>query len=251
MSPGSLGAWARRTAIRAASALRPQRFPAALTYHAVADEGPSFRVGRRAFLAQMDAIRRAPLVPLEAALEPGLLRDDAIAVTFDDGYLDNYTFAIPACVERGIPVTLFVAWEPLGSTAFRGGLPMMTRQHVRELAALPGVTIGSHTLTHPKLPRLSPEAQRAELVGSRAVLEDWLGRRVDCFCYPFGHHDDGTVALTRAAGYKLAVTTKVGSLRASDPFRIPRVPVNLFSDPVFGATMTRGYLGYARFFGKT
>jgi peptidoglycan/xylan/chitin deacetylase (PgdA/CDA1 family) len=232
------------------AAVRPQRFPAALMYHSVVDEGPTFRVGQRDFITQMDAIRHEPLVPLTAALQPAALRDDAIAVTFDDGYLDNYTFAIPACVERGIPVTLFVAWEPLGSSAFRGGLPMMTREHVRELAALPGVTIGSHTLTHPKLSRLSPEAQRAELEGSRKVLEDWLGRPVETFCYPFGNHDDITVALTREAGYKLAVTTKVGGMRATDAFRIPRVPVNVFSGPVFGSTMTQGYLDYARLAGK-
>jgi peptidoglycan/xylan/chitin deacetylase (PgdA/CDA1 family) len=247
----SLATQARRALIRTLAAVRPASFPAALMYHSVCDSGPTFRVNRRDFLSQLDVIRSRTLLSLSAAVGPAALPDSALAVTFDDGYLDNYEFAIPACVDRGIPVTLFVAWNPLGSQSFRGGLPMMSRDHVRELASLPGVTIGSHTLSHPKLSRLAPAAQRAEITDSRRVLEDWLGRSVETFCYPFGDHDATTVALVREAGYSLAVTTKVGAINVNDAYRIPRVPVNEFTSPVFSATLRRGFLDYARLTGKT
>jgi peptidoglycan/xylan/chitin deacetylase (PgdA/CDA1 family) len=246
----NLGAAWRRTAIRGLATLRPARVPAALTYHAIVDQGPTFRVGRHDFIAQLEAIQHAPLIPLAAAVQTPL-QDETLAVTFDDGYLDNYDFAIPACVARGVPVTLFVAWDALGSPAFRGGLPMMTRDHLRELAALPGVTIGSHTLSHPKLSRLPVHDQRRELQQSKRVLEEWLGSAVDTFCYPFGDHDETTVSLVREAGYRVAVTTRVGSLRGADPLRMPRVPVNVFSSPIFHETITRGYLDYARLAGKS
>ena len=218
-------------------------------YHSVGDSGPTFCTGESPFLKQLDFLRAHRLpVPLGTGVSDSPL---AAAITFDDGYLDNYTFAIPACVERGIPVTVFVAWEPLGSLSFRGGLPMMTREHVREIAAMPGVSIGSHTLSHPKLSRLSPEDQLREVRDSRKVLEDWLGRTVDTFCYPFGDYSEVTVRAVAESGYRLAVTTRVGTYSSSaSPYEIPRVAVNRFSESVFPQILTQGYQRYAALAGK-
>ncbi len=223
-------------------------------YHSVGEPGPTFGVGRAPFLQHLEWIRShktvSGLLELVEQARSKPVADDAVAVTFDDGYLDNYECAIPACVERGIPATIFIAWDALGSPAFRGGLPMMSRDHVRELAALPGITIGSHTLSHPKLSRLDPEVQRRELCDSKAVLEDWLGKPVETFCYPFGDYAPGTVELVRACGYRLAVTTRVGAFRVDRPFEIPRIPVSRFSESILEATLTQGYLLYAKAAGR-
>lgn len=247
----SAGNALRHAAIRALSALQPQPSPSCLMYHSVGEPGPTFGVGRSAFLDHLAWIRGhrrvAGLLEL-AGSNP--VADDAVAVTFDDGYLDNYEFAIPACVERGIPATVFIAWDALGSPAFRGGLPVMSRAQVRELAELPGLSIGSHTLSHPKLSRLTPEAQRIEIGDSKKALEDWLGKTVDMFCYPFGDYAPITADIVRACGYRLAVTTRVGAFRTDRPFEIPRIPVTRFSESLLDATLTRGYLLYAKAAGK-
>lgn len=260
----SLGTSLRRAAIRTLSALQSKPFPACLMYHSVGEPGPSFGVGRDRFLGHLEWIRKnrtvSGLVEMSESFQKsrvespggsGSAGDEALAVTFDDGYLDNYEFALPACVERGVPATLFVAWDALGSPSFRGGLPMMTRAQVRELAALPGITIGSHTLSHPKLSRLAPEAQLREVRDSKATLEDWIGKSVDTFCYPFGDYAPETVELVRASGYRFAVTTRVGAFRAERPFEIPRIPVSRFSETMLPATLTRGYLRYATWAGKS
>lgn len=68
------------------------------------------------------------------------------------------------------------------------------------------ITVGSHTLTHPILTRLDPQDVWAEVVESKRVLEDRLGRPVEYFCYPDGAYDSGVVDCVRAH-YRAAVTT--------------------------------------------
>lgn len=74
--------------------------------------------------------------------------------------------------------------------------------------------IGSHTLTHPVLTRLSPDDVRRELVDSRQHLEDLTGRAVPSFCYPRGAHDATTVRAVRLAGYSYARTVRRFDLTA-------------------------------------
>jgi peptidoglycan/xylan/chitin deacetylase (PgdA/CDA1 family) len=103
----------------------------------------------------------------------------------------------------------------------------LSLDELRSLAALPDVTIGSHTRDHPALAPL-PEAEQArELTGGKELLERLLGRRVPLVAYPFGKHADvsrRTVALARQAGYDAAFTTVPRPLvPRSDRYRLPRL----------------------------
>lgn len=87
------------------------------------------------------------------------------------------------------------------------------------------VTIGSHTLTHPILPSLSPAEIEAEIAGSRRVLEARLGRAVELFAYPNGDADAATVACVRR-NYLAAVTVEEGWMTyATDRHLLPRINV--------------------------
>lgn len=87
-----------------------------------------------------------------------------------------------------------------------------------------GVQIGSHTSTHPILPRVSGERLRAELIDSRARLELMLNRKVDLFCYPNGDYDERVSSAVAAAGYRCAVTVEPGlNGKHSDLLRLRRV----------------------------
>ena len=100
----------------------------------------------------------------------------------------------------------------------------------QELSRLEGgvVEIGAHTVTHPTLAALSPEAQRDEIQGSKATLEAELGRPIVAFAYPHGSYTAATVATVREAGYQYACTSDARLVtRASDPLLLPRlVPRN-------------------------
>lgn len=103
---------------------------------------------------------------------------------------------------------------------------MMRAEQVRELHRA-GMQIGAHTVHHPMLARLTDEAARAELVGSRDALRDLLGAPVGLFAYPNGRPDQDyaarTVDLVREAGFDAAVTTAWGAARRdSDCYQLPR-----------------------------
>lgn len=86
----------------------------------------------------------------------------------------------------------------------------MTPEQVRELGRR-GHEIGSHTVTHPSLPKLEEAQLRMELKESRHRLEEWTGCEVRGLCYPGGDHDPRVVAAAASAGYRHACTTVRGT----------------------------------------
>jgi peptidoglycan/xylan/chitin deacetylase (PgdA/CDA1 family) len=111
---------------------------------------------------------------------------------------------------------------------------MLRWTHVRDLDRR-GITIGSHTLTHPMLSALDHAQVERELVDSRARLEAVLGHPVRLFAYPFGKGTDFTEHVKRAvqkAGYAAACTTIDGGAGLEpDPFELRRVKIG--NEPVW------------------
>ena len=103
---------------------------------------------------------------------------------------------------------------------------LLSIDELRELAAHAGVTIGAHTLTHPRLSTLSDDEQRHEIVQSGQQLAELLGREVKSFAYPFGMRTDFDTTSTRIcreAGYLKAAAAFPGEAHGwTDPYRIPR-----------------------------
>jgi peptidoglycan/xylan/chitin deacetylase (PgdA/CDA1 family) len=91
----------------------------------------------------------------------------------------------------------------LGTEPASGG--PITWDMLREMRAA-GITVGSHTLTHARLDREPRRIVREELLGSRRLLEEKLGARVDSFAYPDGRFDAATVGAVALAGYRYAYT---------------------------------------------
>ena len=88
-----------------------------------------------------------------------------------------------------------------------------------------GMTIGSHTRTHPVLPDYHA-ALHNEVVMSRAEIEEHLGRAPDFFAYPFGAWDAESAAWARTAGYRAARAYRGGAWNTpSDLFHLRAVPV--------------------------
>ncbi|GGY18058.1 polysaccharide deacetylase family protein [Streptomyces djakartensis] len=149
-----------------------------------------------------------------------------VGLTFDDGYADFATEALPLLRRRDCGATLFVlpgqlggdnAWDPLGPRK-----PLLTADGIRRVAA-EGVEIGSHGLTHLDLTKADDATLKAEVADSRARLEELTGTRVDGFCYPYGAVDARAVAAVREAGYAYACAIDPGPL--SGPHALPRVYV--------------------------
>ena len=144
---------------------------------------------------------------------------NAVAITFDDGFEDNYTRAWPILQRHGFTATIFLVTATLAATsAWREGnlarAPMLTPQQILEMAE-DGVTFGSHTISHRRLTQLSDVAEiDCELVASKAVLEQLLQREVLSVCYPFSQVNALIKARARAAGYQMGFTYAPGYVGA-------------------------------------
>jgi peptidoglycan/xylan/chitin deacetylase (PgdA/CDA1 family) len=154
-----------------------------------------------------------------------------VLITFDDGMQDCVEHAVPILARHGFTATFYLVAGMMGATsrwlpAERGvEFPLMSWSAARELESA-GFRCGSHTMTHPRLATLAPEACLAELVGAKQLIEDGLGTEIRHLAYPFGSYDASVRELAAQAGYSTACTVRIGLSGPSDDLlALQRVPV--------------------------
>ncbi len=150
-------------------------------------------------------------------------------VTFDDGYASLATEASPVLQRLQVPATVFVVGGRVGldnrwpgQPTWVPGLPLVDSHMLRDLAAS-GVTIGSHSWTHPHLPLLDDDALEDEVVAAADRLEQMAGVPVRHLAYPYGLYGTREVAKARSR-FRTAVTAMCRSVdRNSDPYALERI----------------------------
>ena len=159
-----------------------------------------------------------------------------LAITFDDGYRDNYENAAPILQRMNLPATFFVVSRFVGTDivpwwdehlAVRQS--WMSWEQVAGLHRA-GFEVGSHTSSHVDLGQVPAEQAWPEIVQSRAELEERLGAPVTLFAYPYGDANRMTEkhrAFVQEAGYRCCCSCFGGlNARDTDPFRLRRIPVS-------------------------
>jgi len=145
-----------------------------------------------------------------------------VVLTFDDGYEDAYAVAYPILRRHHLVATFFVITKNVGHPGF------VTWAQLREMTGQ-GMTVGSHTVSHPELPSVSAERLRRELVGSRDAIASKLGSPPRILSYPSGKYDRKVEAAAATAGYLLAVTTHFGKrVEPRAIMAVPRVRIPAF-----------------------
>jgi peptidoglycan/xylan/chitin deacetylase (PgdA/CDA1 family) len=199
-----------------------------LCHHGVDDSGNPFTVSEKTFKSQMTYLFEngaswMTVAELGRALSARSLPPRAVCMTFDDGLPSTFE-PISWLLESGGKCTQFVVTsrvqeaEKLGEDSAKS----LGWSRLKALANM-GVEIGSHTISHPDLTRLSASELRRELVEPKALLEEQLGRPVESLAYPFGLVNAGAVAAAGAAGYRWACTTQhVHASPAFNPLTTPR-----------------------------
>ena len=230
-----------------------------LLYHRVADltnDPEQLAISPVQFEEQIAAFSKefnlASLSEVVKRLQNGQRLDKkTLCISFDDGYKDNFTCALPILERYKAPATFFIAGDGLDSDhhyPWEQHAPELYEHANSELLAQasrnPLVEIGGHTQTHPRLSLLSREEQLFEIAENKTLLEDITGKKLQLFAYPFGQmndFDDSSVAAVAACGYQAAVTTSSGLVsKGVDLFCLPREDVSSLD-----ATEAIAYLRHA------
>jgi|GEM_PF-2129079 len=154
----------------------------------------------------------------EAFLNGAPVPEKPIVITFDDGYIDNYTAALPILQFYGHKATFFIITGMVGKN-------MMNWEQINGLVRQ-GNSIGSHTVRHLDLRTLSAVQQESELGNSKYDLENHLGTTIKAFCFPSGRYNGNTLSILSKSGYKVAFTTQPGVVRLKDnPMTLKRVRI--------------------------
>ena len=184
---------------------------------------------------------------LEACAQNGWkegLFEHKVAITFDDGYLDNYRYAFPLLRELGFPAAFFVNPDEVGKEGF------MTWDMLREMAAVPGIEIGSHALEHKPLADMPEKEAWISLVASKKMLEEKLGREVKAISYPCGSFSENILGMARGAGYQYGcAASHVHDPRfVGNPFLLRRVKISDSSATDFAFSLRLS--GFYHFWGR-
>jgi len=187
-----------------------------LTYHYIrvnADRndrmGFALSVTPADFAAQMDWLAQNGYHPittedLYAYLQGARgLPSKPVILTFDDGYADFFTTALPILISHDFRAEEYVVSSFVGQPGY------MTAAQVRE-ADRSGIEIGSHTVSHANLAASSTGASWAQITQSKAFLEQLIGHPIVSFCYPSGKFSSAVASQVAAAGYHDATTTRFG-----------------------------------------
>lgn len=225
-----------------------------LFYHRVANEmNNSWTITNELFEAQMDWLAERfefiSLHQLQRRMSHNCNDRPSVAITFDDGYADNFDRAIPLLLERKIPFTYFVtlhnieSGEQFSHDAAAGNKAQPnTINQIQELADA-GVDIGHHGRNHLDFGKIDDDATLYdEIVSAREDLEDMIGKKVSYFAFPFGMHKNMSIK-----GFQLAIEANYDGVCSAyggynrpgdDPFHIQR----FHGDPEMPQFKNRAYL---------
>jgi peptidoglycan/xylan/chitin deacetylase (PgdA/CDA1 family) len=214
-----------------------------LCHHAISEDWPAaIAVSPAELESQLGRLLDADYEPVTfSEAVAGRAGAKLLALTFDDAYASVYTRGRPLLERLGIPATVFVPTDHVGTDRQRswGSLSQWSAgswtnellgiswDQLGALADL-GWEVGSHSRSHPRLPELDDEALADELSGSRAECERRLGRSCSSIAYPYGEYDERVVNAARAAGYTAGATVsgRLPTDSSEDPLRWPRLGVN-------------------------
>lgn len=155
-----------------------------------------------------------------------------IILTFDDGYKDNYTHAFPILKKYGFKSVIYLLgtlkynkWDVDNPQNPEKVFPLMEDEEILEMQEY-GIEFGGHSMTHSRMSQIDKNVAHEEIIKSRDILEKKLGRKLNCFAYPYGDRDNGVKKFVEEEGYEFAVATDSGDVSfQEDLYNIRRIGI--------------------------
>lgn len=226
----------------------PYKYPRILMYHMIAPHLPKniskfnrLRVTPNAFEKQLLWLKNNGYTSytLSELAKYEQMPEKSVVLTFDDGYKDNFTNAFPLLQKYGFKATIFIVLERFNQnwatdkdlnapSQELNNEAMLSDDEIKIMLQSGLIEIGSHTLNHANLPRLSDEEKTKQLLHSKEQIEKIFGIQCTSFAYPFGFFDEKCVNLVKDAGYQVA-TTVINDVYKQEKysfFEIPRLMIS-------------------------
>lgn len=167
---------------------------------------------------------------MEHFFEHGAFPSNGLAITFDDGWKDNYDNAFPVLREFGIKATIFLISSCVGQLSLKaqsegeGAREHLSLDNVLEMSRH-GIEFGSHTLNHKLIDRISLDEVTVEVEESKRQIEAMLNKPCKVFAYPGGHYNESARQAVEKAGYIAGFTTMYGPTDKFDPHAMNRTEI--------------------------
>ena len=205
-----------------------------LMYHSISDTDPnnSLLVPPALFEEHIkwlsdNGFTAMSLDEVKTAKDTGKVPEKPVVITFDDGYVDNYTAAFPILQKYNMKATFFIITNNTDKDGYYMSSNMLKEMNEK------GMEIENHTAYHLELNTLSREEQVASIKDGQAFLKDVIGVESNDLCYPVGRYNDITLQVAKELNINLAVTTEGGISDFEDgPYDLKRVrisPMNIES----------------------
>src|SRR5687767_10224195 len=190
----------------------------------------------RRFARQMAYLKKSGFVFYTASelvahfQQHGVFPEKGIAITFDDGWQDNYTNGFPVLKQLGIKATIFIIPSVIGESSTKaaakgeGPRAHLSRDQILEMSGC-GIEFGSHSLNHRYLPELSAAEVKLEVEEAKDQIEQLTQKPCLTFAYPAGYVSDEAKEIIRDAGHTAAFTTVYGPTDPIDLYALNRTEV--------------------------
>src|SRR6476661_9783058 len=201
-------------------------------YHSISDQAaPGFRrfvVSPSAFAEQMTYLARHDyrtltvtqfVEAIRGAGEP--LPRRPVVLTFDDGFADFYSQALPVLESNCFTATLYICTAFVGKASRwlqhegEAKRPLLTWEQLKDISAR-GIECGAHGHTHSALDAMSARQAHQEILRPRQILEDNLACRISSFAYPFGYYSGMVRQIVRDCGYSSACAVRYARSSTGD-----------------------------------
>ncbi|PPB63715.1 polysaccharide deacetylase family protein [Campylobacter hyointestinalis] len=223
-------------------------YPRVLMYHMISEHLPKnrskfnrLRVKPKEFEKQLIWLKKNGFTSftLNELSKLEKIPSKSVVITFDDGYEDNFTNAFRLLKKYNMKATIFIVlnrfnadWatdKDLNQSSYELNKErMLSDEQVKTMLQSGLIEIGSHTLNHANLPKISNNEKQNEIENSKKEIETKFNIKCESFAYPFGFYDEKSRDFVRKFGYKSAVTTQ-NSVYFKDKFNefeIPRILIS-------------------------